>query len=132
DTLSTDWDEVLVLYSVLEHVTNHQNPTITLHRIVAQAMVEGVDAALTMLDALEADHPRLPRLHAVRGHLLERADRPTDAARAYRRAIATTVNLAEQQHLRNQLRHLPVEVIPAAPDGTDGLSTHQSDESRIG
>ena len=113
DTASTDWDEILALYSVLEHVTNHQNPTITLNRIVAQAMAEGVDAALDLLDALDADHPRLPRLHAVRGHLLERAGRPGDAAQAYRRAIATTVNLAEQQHLRNQLRRLPVEDAPA-------------------
>jgi predicted RNA polymerase sigma factor len=112
DTASTDWDEVLALYNVLEHVTNHQNPTITLNRIVAQAMVDGNDVALARLDALEADHPRLPRLHAVRAHLLERADRPSDAAQAYRRAIATTVNLAEQQHLRNQLRHLSVAPPP--------------------
>jgi RNA polymerase sigma factor (sigma-70 family) len=120
DTASTDWDEILALYSVLERVTNHQNPTITLNRIVAQAMVDGIDAALANLDALEADHPRLPRLHAVRAHLLERADRPREAAQAFRRAIATTVNLAEQQHLRSQLRHLPVEETPAAKIGTDG------------
>jgi RNA polymerase sigma factor (sigma-70 family) len=122
DTASTDWDEILALYSVLERVTNHQNPTISLNRIVAQAMVDGHDAALATLDVLEADYPRLPRLHAVRAHLLERADRPSEAAQAFRRAIATTVNLAEQQHLRNRLRHLPVEDIPAAQKGTDGRS----------
>jgi hypothetical protein len=72
------------------------------------------------LDALEADHPRLRRLHAERAHLPGRTDRPSEAAQACRRAITTTVNLAEQQHRRNQLRHLPVEDIPAATEGLTG------------
>lgn len=106
DTATTDWHEILALYQVLEVVTGHGNPTVTLNRIVAQAMVDGNDLALAQLDTLEADHPRLPRLDAVRAHLLERAGRPDAAANAYRRAIAATVNLAEQQHLRHRLRRL--------------------------
>ncbi|HWO63305.1 MAG TPA: DUF6596 domain-containing protein, partial [Umezawaea sp.] len=106
DTAATDWDEILALYRLLELVTGHANPTITLNRVVAQAMVSGHDVALAHLDALEAEHPRLPRLDAVRAHLLEQAGRTDDAAKAYRRAIATTVNLAEQQHLRHRLRRL--------------------------
>jgi RNA polymerase sigma factor (sigma-70 family) len=106
DTATTDWGEILALYRLLELVTGHANPTITLNRIVAQAMVSGHDIALAQVDALEADHPRLPRLNAVRAHLLEQAGRTDDAAHAYRRAIATTVNLAEQQHLRHRLRRL--------------------------
>ncbi|OHV45041.1 RNA polymerase subunit sigma-70 [Parafrankia soli] len=106
DIATTDWDEILALYRLLEIVTGHRNPTITLNRIVAQAMVDGIDVALARIDALEADHPGLPRLNAVRAHLLEQADRPDDAARAYRRAIAATVNLAEQHHLRHRLRRL--------------------------
>ncbi|ASU77952.1 RNA polymerase subunit sigma-70 [Actinopolyspora erythraea] len=106
DIATTDWDEILALYRVLELVTGHGNPTITLNRIVAQAMVDGNDTALAQIDVLEADHPRLPRINAVRAHLLEQANRPEDAASAYRRAIAATVNLAEQQHLRNRLRGL--------------------------
>ncbi|WP_046471095.1 RNA polymerase sigma factor [Allosalinactinospora lopnorensis] len=105
-TAATDWDEILALYRLLELVTGHRNPTITLNRIVAQAMVDGNDIALARIDALEADHPGLPRLNAVRAHLLEQTGRPDDAANAYRRAIATTVNLAEQQHLRHRLRRL--------------------------
>jgi RNA polymerase sigma factor (sigma-70 family) len=105
-TATTDWDEILALYRLLELVTGHANPTITLNRIVAQAMVSGHDVALAHIDALETAHPRLPRLSAVRAHLLERAGKTDDAANAYRRAIATTVNLAEQQHLRHRLRRI--------------------------
>nr|WP_156000922.1 sigma-70 family RNA polymerase sigma factor [Streptomonospora sp. PA3] len=111
DTAATDWNEILALYRLLEIVTGHRNPTISLNRIVAQAMVEGTDVALAAIDALEADHPGLPRTDAVRAHLLEQADRPADAAEAYRRAAAATVNLAEQRHLRHRLRRLA---------GTDG------------
>ncbi|MCK9903207.1 RNA polymerase subunit sigma-70 [Parafrankia colletiae] len=106
DIATTDWVEILALYRLLEIVTGHRNPTITLNRIVAQAMVDGIDVALAGIDALEADHPGLPRLGAVRAHLLEQAGRPDDAATAYRRAIAATVNLAEQRHLRHRLRRL--------------------------
>ncbi|QIS06148.1 sigma-70 family RNA polymerase sigma factor [Nocardia brasiliensis] len=106
DTEATDWAEILALYRLLEIVTEHRNPTIALNRVVAQAMVDGTAVALTELDALAAAHPDLPRLHTVRAHLLERADRIDDATHAYRRAIAATVNLAEQQHLRHRLRRL--------------------------
>ena len=107
DTTTTDWDEILALYRLLELVTEHGNPTITLNRIVAQSMVDGNEAALAQIDELEAGHPGLPRLNAVRGHLLEQADRPAAAADAYRRAIDATVNLAEQRHLRRRIRRLP-------------------------
>lgn len=106
DTGSTDWNEIHALYVLLEHVTEERNPTITLNRIVAQAMVQGSEGALTSLDELAASHPRLPRLDAVRAHLLERAGRTDEAAAAYRLAIAATVNVAEQRHLRDRLRGL--------------------------
>ncbi|MGY1770829.1 RNA polymerase sigma factor [Blastococcus sp. SYSU D00813] len=104
DTGSTDWAEIHLLYSLLERLTG--NPTVTLNRIVAQAMVGGPDGALQALDALAAQHPRLARLDAVRAHLLERTGRRAEAADAYRRAVAATVNVAEQRHLRDRLRRL--------------------------
>lgn len=106
DTESTDWKEIHALYTLLEHVTEGRNPTITLNRIVAQAMVQGYEAALTSLDELAASHPRLARVDAVRAHLLERLGRTDDAATAYRLAIAATANVAEQRHLRDRLRDL--------------------------
>ncbi|MFD1826130.1 RNA polymerase sigma factor [Mumia zhuanghuii] len=106
DTDATDWDEIHALYTVLEHTTGGRNPTITLNRIVAASMVRGPEAALCDLDGLEAHHPRLARVDAVRAHLLERAGRTDEAATSYRRAIAATVNVAEQRHLRDRLRAL--------------------------
>ncbi|GAA1225520.1 sigma factor-like helix-turn-helix DNA-binding protein [Prauserella halophila] len=106
DTERTDWDEILVLYRLLEAATGHANPTITLNRVVAHAMVHGDAAGLAGLDELEAAHPGLPRVDAVRAHLLERSGRAEEAVAAYRRAIAAADNLAEQRHLRDRLRRL--------------------------
>ncbi|MFE7506798.1 RNA polymerase sigma factor [Promicromonospora sp. NPDC057488] len=106
DTASTDWSEILALYGVLEVVTGRQNPTITLNRIVAEAQVHGDGAALDSLAGLERVHPGLPRLHAVRAHLLARAGRKSEAADAYRRAARATRNLAERQYLQGRLRAL--------------------------
>ncbi|MCK9921859.1 sigma-70 family RNA polymerase sigma factor [Frankia sp. AgPm24] len=106
DLTATDWDEILALYRLLGIVTGHQNPTVTLNSIVAQAMVDGAEVALARIDTLEADHPGLPRIDSVRAHLLERAGRTADAAETYRRAIAATISLAEQHHLRRRLRRL--------------------------
>jgi len=110
DTESTDWDEVHALYTVLEHATGGRNPMITLNRIVAASMVHGPEDALALLDDLADSHPRLARLDAVRAHLLERTGRTDEAAAAYRRAIAATVNVAEQHHLRDRLRALGPEL----------------------
>ncbi|MGW2092589.1 RNA polymerase sigma factor [Promicromonospora sukumoe] len=106
DTASTDWSEILALYGVLEVVTGRQNPTITLNRIVAEAQVRGDEPALDSLADLERAHPGLPRLDAVRAHLLARAGRTAEAADAYRRAARATRNLAEQQYLNRRLRAL--------------------------
>ncbi|KQY64618.1 RNA polymerase sigma factor [Nocardioides sp. Root140] len=106
DTESTDWDEIHALYTVLDADTGGRNPVIALNRIVAQAMVQGYAAALSALDDLVANHPDLPRADAVRAHLLERSGRDAEAVAAYRRAIAATVNAAEQRHLRDRLRRL--------------------------
>ncbi|MGH1562168.1 RNA polymerase sigma factor [Mumia sp. DW29H23] len=115
-TETTDWDEIHALYTVLEHRTAGRNPMISLNRVVALGMVQGPDDALAALDALEADHPRLGRVDAVRAHLLERAGRADDAAAAYRRAIVATVNVAEQRHLQDRLRALG---IPPPDRGTE-------------
>jgi len=76
-------------------------------------MVEGYDHGLAVLDELAASRPRLARLDAVRAHLLERAGRTDEAIDAYRRAVAATVNVAEQRHLRDRLIRLRSGVLPA-------------------
>ena len=103
-----------MLYVLLENLTEGRNPTVTLNRIVAEAMVEGYDHGLAQLDELDATHPRLARIDAVRAHLLERAGRTDEAVDAYRRAIAATVNVAEQRHLRDRLLRLRSAAASAA------------------
>lgn len=106
DTASTDWNEIHALYTVLELQTGGRNPTITLNRIAAQSMVFGDADALAALAGLARDHPALPRLEAVRAHLLERAGRTAEATAAYRRAISATINVAEKRYLGDRLRRL--------------------------
>ena len=106
DTEATDWSEIHALYTVLEHQTGRRNATITLNRIVAQSMVQGDEVALEALEDLALAHPKLARVDSVRAHLLERSGRVDEAITAYRRAIAVTVNVAEQQYLRDRLRRL--------------------------
>jgi predicted RNA polymerase sigma factor len=72
------------------------NPVVTLNRAVAVAMVEGPQAGLKILDGLDLD---THRLHAVRAHLLETADDPAAAARAYRVAAARTTSVRERDYL---------------------------------
>jgi RNA polymerase sigma factor (sigma-70 family) len=117
DTASTDWAEILALYDVLQIVTGRGNPTIALNRIVAEAQVHGAGPALDSLERLEQAHPGLPRLDAVRAHLLERQGRAPEAADAYRRAARATHNLAEQQYLLRRLRTLKATTVgsPAEP-----------------
>ncbi|HWO61508.1 MAG TPA: DUF6596 domain-containing protein, partial [Umezawaea sp.] len=88
----TDWPQILALYTVLERVA--PNPTVTLNRAVAVAMVEGPAAGLAVLDALSTDERMSAshRLVSVRAHLLEMAGEH-DAARAgYQEAARRTTS----------------------------------------
>ena len=64
----TDWPQILALYGLLERMSD--NPMVTLNHAIALAMVEGPEAGLRRLKALDTD-PRLAghhRLDAVRAH----------------------------------------------------------------
>jgi RNA polymerase sigma-70 factor, ECF subfamily len=56
------------------------------------------DAALTLVDGLDLDGYHL--FHAIRANLLRRLGRTTDAALAYKAAIARTENKTERDFLR--------------------------------
>jgi predicted RNA polymerase sigma factor len=96
---ATDWPEILALYTVLQRLD--PSPMVTLNRAIAVAMVEGPAAGLARLEALAAD-PRIAghyRLHAVRGHLLERAGDRAAAVVELQRAAAGTASIAERNYL---------------------------------
>ena len=76
-------------------------PVVALHRAVAVAEVDGPDAALALVDALDLDAYHL--FHAVRADLLRRLGRPAEAAQAYEAALARTGNGAERLLLENRL-----------------------------
>jgi RNA polymerase sigma factor (sigma-70 family) len=102
----TDWPQILVLYRVLERMSD--NPMVTLNHAVAAAMVDGPTAGLALLDALEADSRMAThhRLDAVRAHLLEMAGDHAAAADHYRVAARRTMSLPEQRYLEARATRL--------------------------
>jgi RNA polymerase sigma factor (sigma-70 family) len=93
----TDWAQLAGIYRTLDRIA--PNPMVTLNRAVATAMVHGPAAGLDMLDRVAAQLEGHHRLHAVRGHLLERAGHVVAAAVELRLAAAKATNVREQQHL---------------------------------
>ncbi|MGP3991004.1 RNA polymerase sigma factor [Streptomyces sp. 3N207] len=116
DLATTDWPQIVALYDVL--LTLAPSPVVALNRAAAVAMRDGPEASLALLDEL-ADEERLRGYlpyHVARADLLQRLDRPAEAAAAYRQALGLAGNEAEQAHLRHRLS--TVELLP--PDGTAG------------
>ena len=92
---ATDWWQILQLYNQLLSIA--PTPVVALNRAVAVAEVEGPDAALTLVDALDLETYHL--FHAIRADLLRRQGRFDEAARAYDEAIARAKNVAERDFL---------------------------------
>jgi RNA polymerase sigma-70 factor, ECF subfamily len=98
----TDWRQILQLYDQLLSVA--PTPVVALNRAVAVAEVEGPDAALSLVDALELEGYHL--FHAVRADLLRRLRRDEEAALAYEAALARTENAAERAFLEQRREEL--------------------------
>ncbi len=94
----TDWRQVLLLYDQLLALA--PGPVVAINRAVAVAEVDGPDAALALVDAL--DLPSYEVLHAVRADLLRRLGRSDEALRAYGRAIELSGNPAERAFLERR------------------------------
>lgn len=98
----TDWPQIAELYGMLAAIA--PSPVVTLNRAVAVAEVDGPVAGLAMVDPLLADDGlrRSHRLHAVRGHLLERAGRADEARAAYATAAQLATSVPEQRYLNQK------------------------------
>ena len=99
----TDWPRILALYDRLLEVW--PSPVVALNRATALGMVDGPEAALREVDALEQDgrlsgYQYLP---AIRADLLRRLDRQVEAAVAYRQALDLADNEAERAFLAGRL-----------------------------
>jgi RNA polymerase sigma factor (sigma-70 family) len=95
----TDWTEILALYGLLKRMTD--NPMVALNHAVAASMVQGPEAGLKLLLALDGD-PRMihhHRLAAVRAHLHEKAGDLRAAVAGYIAAANATSSLPEKNYL---------------------------------
>jgi RNA polymerase sigma-70 factor (ECF subfamily) len=99
---TVDWAEVAALYGELARRT--ESPVVELNRAVAIAELEGPEAGLRIVDALDLDGYRY--LHSTRADLLRRLDRTDEAIAAYEQALALTPEGAEQRFLEGRIAEL--------------------------
>jgi RNA polymerase sigma-70 factor (ECF subfamily) len=102
-TEETDWKQIVALYEALLRV--QPSPVVELNHAAAVAMAEGPAEGLRLLDGLEgkAELREYYLLPAARGDLLRRLQEWSEAALAYRRALALTSNEAAQSFLSRRL-----------------------------
>jgi len=100
----TDWRQILALYDQLFAIA--PTPIVALHRAVAMGEVQGADAALALVGALELDDYAV--FHVVRAELLRRCGRTTEAISAYDAATARTENVVEREFLVRRRQNLIV------------------------
>jgi len=98
----TDWRQILQLYDL--HLSIAPSPVVALNRAVVVGEIDGPDAALALVDALDLGGYHL--FHAIRADLLRRLGRSAEAALAYDEAIARSENVPEREFLRVRRRAL--------------------------
>ncbi|MGH2366122.1 MAG: RNA polymerase sigma factor [Chloroflexota bacterium] len=99
---ATDWPRIAALYAELAGVA--PSPVVELNRGVALAMAFGPAAGLEVVDALRGE-PVLAGYHllpSVRGDLLAKLGRLSEAAKEFRQAAALTRNARERDLLLNR------------------------------
>jgi RNA polymerase sigma factor (sigma-70 family) len=95
----TDWERIAALYDALAQLA--PTPVIRLNRAVAIGMAYGPQAALELVDALR-DESTLQAYHllpSVRGDLLFKLDRRTEARAEFERAASLAHNARDQNNL---------------------------------
>ena len=95
----TDWRRIVALYEALARIV--PSPVVELNRAVAVAMAAGPAAGLALVDQLVAD-PALRNYHllpSVRGDLLQKLGRLTEARAEFERAAGLTRNARERNLL---------------------------------
>lgn len=95
----TDWDRIAALYDALAHLK--PSPVIELNRAVAYSMAIGPAAGLEIVDQLLGE-PTLRSYHllpTVRGDLLFKLGRFTEARAEFLRAASLTRNVREREML---------------------------------
>ena len=93
----TDWARIAALYGVLVRVA--PSPVVELNRAVAVSMADGPAAALELVDALAGSLAGYHLLPTVRGDLLVKLGRRTEARAEFERAAGLTANERERELL---------------------------------
>jgi RNA polymerase sigma factor (sigma-70 family) len=104
----TDWDRIVLLYEALGRVA--PSPIVELNRAVAVAMASGPQEALAIVDELVA-LDRLPGSYlvpSVRGELLSRLGRSTEARAELELAARLCTNNRERSVLLRKAADLPL------------------------
>ena len=99
----TDWRQIALLYDALYQ---HQpSPVVALNHAAAVAMAYGPERGLALIDQpdLRQSLDAYYLYHAARADLLRRNGDHTDAAEAYRRALALVQNEVERVYLQQRL-----------------------------
>ena len=112
----TNWDQIVLLYDALLH--SNPSPIVALNRAVAVGMAQGPAAGLDALDqaARLAGDSALANYHllpSVRGDLLMKMGRFSEAREEIQRAITMTKNLREQELLADKLKQIERAAISA-------------------
>ena len=110
----TDWQNIVTLYDVL--LKMKPSPIIALNRAVAVGIADGPAAGLVAVDTIEglSNYHLLP---SVRGDLLMKLGRNTEALQELKRAISLTNNAREKQLLAVKLNLMGEENDPLAKLG---------------
>jgi RNA polymerase sigma factor (sigma-70 family) len=112
----TDWEQIVLLYDALLQIC--PSPIVALNRAVAIGMARGPAAGLDAVDAMDklgtdsalAGYHLLP---SVRGDLLMKMGRFTEAREEIQRAITMTQNLREQELLTERLKQIEKAALSA-------------------
>jgi RNA polymerase sigma-70 factor (ECF subfamily) len=105
----TDWPQIVTLYDHL--LVLDPSPVVALNRAIAVAEVDGPEAGLALIDALDG-LDRYHAFHAARGELLARTGDMDEARTALVHAAALAPTDATRQHLR----HRADQLAPHQPD----------------
>lgn len=103
----TDWQEIELLYAMLERMQS--SPVVTLNRAVAVAKVRGPEAALMLIEPLEERLSGYFHFFGLKGGLLMQLGRSGEARTAFDRAIALANTTAEATHIRQHIDRLTKE-----------------------
>ena len=100
---ATDWRQIVALYDRL--LTLQKGPIVVLNRAAAVAMADGPEAALRLLDALDAGGALVDYhlFHAARADVLRRLGRSEAALAAYGRALELVSNDPERHFLQGRI-----------------------------